>query len=94
MNLSKVLTAMNFKGLTIEHLEDNTSLDPNRDSIVYRTDGGKPRVITKDQLILKLLKWAFKKGYMLSLYMDTDGSFVESDYTCSVAFIPFSCPPD
>ena len=89
MNLSKILTVVLNYPTPLVHLEGNTSLDPRRDSVVYRADTptSKVRVIIKDSLTFKMIEWAFTQGYLLSLYKDTEGSFEESDYTCSV-FVP------
>ncbi len=86
MNLSKILTAVSGKDLV--HLEDNTSLNPNRDAIVYKVlSTGKIKVITEALFIFKMIDWAFSRGYMLTLFKDTDGSFEEEDYTCAL-FVP------
>lgn len=90
MNLSRILTAITLADTEITHLELNTSLNQDRKSIVYTCKGERgDRAITKDRLIFHIIDWAFNNGYMLSLYRDTDGSFEERDYTCSV-FLPQS----
>ena len=82
----KLLSAV--LGRELIHMPENTSLNPTGNEIVFQTiTNDKIGSISESAFTFKLIDWAFELGYMLSLYKNTDGSFEESDYTCSV-FVP------